>query len=253
MDLALQVMKKHFAVILFLLLTMPACRRGSVCGGNGKTLTYEVITPAFHHIVVGEKTEAVIKEDTVDKVRVDTSPEMKDRVKIEVRNDTLYVGLHTSCLLRSDRAPLGVKVFVRQVRSIRNASAYTVATEDTLHFDRLTLLSENYRSRYANTGNFSMLLRGDSLSVIANGWSVFRLEGKCKRLFAGFYGEAPRLEAASLQAREIDVFQRSANDMLLYPVDRVSGDIFSTGDVILYHRPPSVNIREHYRGRVRYR
>ena len=56
------------------------------------------------------------------------------------------------------------------------------------------------------------------------------------------------LEGAPLD--DLIVFHRSANKMVVHPVERIQGRIRGTGDVISVNRPPIVNVEEFYTGRL---
>ena len=60
-----------------------------------------------------------------------------------------------------------------------------------------------------------------------------------------FYGE-------NLQVEHIKVYQRGSNDMFVYPIQKIEGTIFATGNVVLKNVPPVVDVEEVFRGRLIY-
>jgi len=58
------------------------------------------------------------------------------------------------------------------------------------------------------------------------------------------------LEAENLRVNEVRIFQRSANIMIINPVESLRGSIRGTGDVISVNRPPIVEVEEYYTGQL---
>ena len=46
------------------------------------------------------------------------------------------------------------------------------------------------------------------------------------------------------------VTHKSSNDMLVNPQEKIEGDIFSLGDVRAFNQPTTVEVTEHYHGRL---
>jgi hypothetical protein len=76
------------------------------------------------------------------------------------------------------------------------------------------------------------------------------ISGFVNNLFIGFYSGDARFEGANLVAQNIDIFQRSSNDMIVNPQQSLTGEIRGTGDVISLNRPPIIDIEEFYTGKL---
>jgi hypothetical protein len=76
------------------------------------------------------------------------------------------------------------------------------------------------------------------------------ISGFVNNLFIGFYSGDTRFEGANLIAQNIDIFQRSSNDMIVNPQQSLTGEIRGTGDVISLNRPPIVEVEEFYTGKL---
>jgi hypothetical protein len=61
-----------------------------------------------------------------------------------------------------------------------------------------------------------------------------------------------RVEASQLVADEVAIFHRGSNDLLVHPIQKVSGKIVSTGNVRLTHVPPQIAIETTYQGQLLY-
>jgi disulfide oxidoreductase YuzD len=71
-------------------------------------------------------------------------------------------------------------------------------------------------------------------------------------MLLNFYFGNGRFYGQNLQSENIKVYHRGSNDMFVYPVQKIEGTIFATGNVILQNVPPLVNVDEVYTGRVIY-
>ncbi len=60
-----------------------------------------------------------------------------------------------------------------------------------------------------------------------------------------------RFEGRNLVVQNIQVFHRSSNDMIINPQASVTGEIRSTGNVILVNEPPIVDVKTFYKGRLK--
>jgi hypothetical protein len=69
-------------------------------------------------------------------------------------------------------------------------------------------------------------------------------------LFVGFYSGDSRFEGANLIVQNIQIYQRSSNDMILNPQLSLTGEIRSTGDVILVNEPPEMSVQVFYTGQI---
>jgi hypothetical protein len=50
--------------------------------------------------------------------------------------------------------------------------------------------------------------------------------------------------------KNLSVFHRGSNKMIVYPIDRLGGEILNSGDVVSKNRPPIVEVEELYTGRL---
>jgi len=120
-----------------------------------------------------------------------------------------------------------------------------------LRFPDLTLES-GIVSEDVPSSVFEIEIENESVTVNDNVSSVFRLKGKTDVLTVNFWGSNGRLEAIDLISKEVNVFHRSTNDMVVFPTEKVSGTLYSTGNLVLKNTPPIVEVEELYSGQVLY-
>jgi hypothetical protein len=100
------------------------------------------------------------------------------------------------------------------------------------------------------SGDFYLNIICDEFRVAANGQSVFYITGKAERATLSFADEMPRFEGKEFLINELTVFQRSANKMIVNPIQSIVGKIVATGDIISYNRPQLVDVKELFTGRL---
>ena len=67
-----------------------------------------------------------------------------------------------------------------------------------------------------------------------------------------FYFGDGRFEGQNLNAQNIKAYHRGTNDLIVKPIESITGKIVSIGDIILKNNPPIVDVQELYQGHVIY-
>jgi hypothetical protein len=133
---------------------------------------------------------------------------------------------------------------------IRSNTARDIISEGILEFQNLKLISENAVEDFLTIGDFYLTINNQIVSVVANGNSRFRIDGQTNKLTIGFFAGSSRFEGAELIANDISIIHKSSNDMLVNPQNKISGTIFSVGDIISYNQPSDIDIEELFTGKL---
>ena len=80
--------------------------------------------------------------------------------------------------------------------------------------------------------------------------AIFAVKGKTNNLNVTFASGTSRFEGRNLIAQKVYVWNRSSNDIIINPIQEITGKISGTGNVICKSRPPKVNVVELYKGRL---
>src|SRR5690606_8467858 len=129
---------------------------------------------------------------------------------------------------------------------------FTISSNGVLNYPELILLSENFGNEglYSTIGDFNLQVNTNNLQLIFNNLSTAFISGNATEVFIGFYSGDSRFEGANLIAQNIQIFQRSSNDMILNPQLSLTGEIRSTGDVISLNQPAIVEVETFYTGQL---
>ena len=219
---------------------------------SGAIVQQEFDMDAFDKITVYERIELIVKDGPTQKVVVETGEYLLNDIEVKVENGELILENRNACNLT--RAYGITKVFVSSpnLTQIRNSSGLTVSSDGVLNYSSLKLVSEDFNATYVThtDGDFNLQVNCNRLDIVVNNLSSVFISGSVNNLFIGFYSGDARFEGANLVAQNINIFQRSSNDMIVNPQQSLTGEIRGTGDVISLNRPPIVDVVEFYTGKL---
>jgi hypothetical protein len=130
-----------------------------------------------------------------------------------------------------------------------------ISSNGVLSFTNLTVLSLDKDAdgeSGAGTGDFILNINNSTLTIGNNNVSRFYLSGQTINANFNFYFGDGRIEAQNLIAQDIGVYHRGSNDMIVNPIQSVTGVLNSTGNLILKHVPIIVDVEVLYQGNVIY-
>jgi hypothetical protein len=238
-----------FFVLFFVLFScasenVPGCYREA-----GTTISREVEVAVFNKINIDEGVTLVVKQGNAIHVTIETGENIIDEVSAEVLDETLFVKNNLKCSLGLVKAAK-VIVTVPDLKQIYSSSQFDVVSDGVLNFSQLSLQQGVYGKNASAV--FDLEVHCDNLVVENNNTTIFRIKGTATNLNVSFYSGDSRFEGENLIAQDIWVFHRSSNDIILSPQNKIEGDIYSNGNVILKHTPILVNVVQHYTGHIVY-
>ncbi|RDK89254.1 head GIN domain-containing protein [Marinirhabdus gelatinilytica] len=219
---------------------------------NGDVVRLEYDVDEFKRIIVFDRVKLYISQGP-QKVVVESPENLLNEVKVVVEDSILKLKDNNSCNLFRDFETTKVYVTAPEIDAIRNSSGSTVEDIGTIGFERLELVSEDrlLEDEFHIDGDFDLdELDTEGIVINANGVSTFRLKGRTRGFQIGLFDGDARVEAAELEARNINIFHRSTNKIICFPTDTIRGSIVGIGDVIAKNRPPFVEVEELFRGKL---
>jgi hypothetical protein len=219
---------------------------------TGDIIEQEFVVDAFDKITVFEGVELIITDAPTQNVVVQTGEYLLSDVKVSVVEGRLILKDENGCNIARDYGVTKVFVSSPNIVEIRNSSNFTVSSNGILNYSELNLLSENFgnEGEYSAIGDFNLQVNCDELQLVFNNLSTAYISGSVTDLFVGFYSGDSRFEGANLIVQNIQIYQRSSNDMILNPQLSLTGEIRSTGDVILVNEPPEMSVQVFYTGQI---
>lgn len=220
--------------------------------GTGEITEDVVAVPSFTDITVYENIRLVLRQGPVQQVVVQTGKNLRPEVTVEVHDGVLVLRDANDCNLFRRYGQTTIWVTTPELRNLRSSTGWPVTGEGVLAFQDLRLISESFANPDTETtdGSFELELHTGRVQIVANGIANFRLSGQTGELSVTIAAGDSRVEARELQAGEVRVDHRGSNDVEVYPLQRLSGQIRGYGDVFSYNRPADVDVDELYRGRL---
>ena len=248
--------KKTTALVLLgLLCSCNSDAIGDCFQAAGDSVTMIVEVPPFLRVRSEGEVTLLIKQGDVQQVSLTTAENLLTDVSVYVFDDTLIVRDTNACNFVRDYGLTVVTITTPNLTHIRNSSNYDITSIGTLAFPELTLTSNTNNGpdgivSLKKGGDFYLDLDCDVFNINANGQSIFYISGAATTARVSFNDENPRFEGRDFLVNEFDFFHRSANKMIVHPIDKLSGQLVSTGDVICVHRPDIVEVETLFTGQL---
>ena len=220
----------------------------------GDLVRTEVSTAPFTQVTVFEKVALVVRQGAEQKVEIETGKNLLNEVSAEVMGDRLVLRNQNGCNLFRQYGLTTVYVTSPNITEIRSSTGLSIKSDGVLAYQSLVLLSESFADPETQTtdGSFDLQVEAQDLRVVTNGIAYFRLRGTAENLNVTVAAGDSRIEAQDLVARQVVFDHRGSNDLLVDPRESLNGTLRGTGDVIGHYRPPEIDVRERYRGRLRF-
>ena len=214
-----------------------------------KTITLE----NFSRVIVREGIVLEVQQGSENTVTITHGKNFLDNITAEIIGDRLNIDNTNECKFFNGYRPAKVVLTATDIVEIRNASQYTISSTDTLRFNSLTLISEDFNEKEVNVGDFDIQINNQDMTIITNDVSNFLVAGKTENFNVTFASGQGKLVADKLEAQRIYLFHRGTNDLLVHPLQEITGEIRGTGNIISTNRPPSISVEEFYTGRLIFR
>ena len=244
-------MKKLIYIFVLLLV---ACNRedGIDCFQTSGNIIQEMIEVSnFERILVNRDVELIIKESPDYKVTIESGENLINDVIVEVIGNQLILTDNNSCNYVREYGITKIYVEAPNLIEIRTSSQYEISSDGILNYNTIVLYSEDFNGGSEFTvGDFRLTVASENISIVSNNISFFYLEGSVTNLFVGFYSGSGRFEGENLIAQYVDVYHRGSNDMVVNPIQSLTGELRGTGNLISVNEPPIVNVERIYIGQL---
>jgi len=234
-----------FIFIVFLSYLFVSCENDDAAGCFKKTgdiVTMEFNLEPFHSIVVMDEADVYLGNGPDQRVEIKAGSNLIPGIQFEVKDSTLTITNDNRC--NWVRTPGNPGIYVRndRLRKIEIYDYVNFYTQDTLRLPKLQVYSDG-------TGNFDMILDVDSLQVESIYISNFKLAGRAKFLEVLFKDDS-QLDGKELISEFNVVHHGGSNLIELFPMEELTGEVSSTGDLCYYHVPDFLDVTITYSGKL---
>lgn len=233
-----------------------ACEKPSDCvESSGAIVTKEVTVQPFKKIKVYRGIEVVITQGTDYKVEIVAGENFIGNVEVIQNDDQLIFKDESSCNWVRAYGMTKILVTTPTLEEVYSKTDRNISSNGVLTFPSLTFTAFDKDAdgeAGAGTGDFILNIDNESLTIYNNNVSRFYLSGQTNSGSFNFYFGDGRIEAEQLTIQNLYVYHRGSNDMIVRPIQSLTGTLNSTGNVILKNVPPLVEVAELYQGKVMY-
>lgn len=217
---------------------------------SGTIITKEITVENFDKINISQGIELIIKEGPETQVTVESGENLMSGITAEVVDNKLFLRNSNGCDWVRDYNNTKVYVTTPTLVNVYSSSQFGVKSEGILSFPVLTLQSGIFSD--TASGTFELEVDCGGLTIEDNESSYFKISGNTVSLNVNFYDGNARFDGSNLIANEVAFFQRSSNDIIVNPINKISGTIYSTGNIVLKHTPPIIEVTQLYQGHLVY-
>ena len=254
-EFKMSVMKK-FSLLIVLFWIFNACEKPSDCvESTGAIITKDVAVLPFKKIKVYRGIEVVITEDAEYKVQIEAGENFIGNVEVTQNGDQLIFKDDASCNWVRSYGRIRILVTTPTLEEDYSKTDRNISSNGVLTFPSISFISmdkDGDGEAGAGTGDFILNIDNQVLYIANNNVSRFYLTGETDNATFNFYFGDGRIEAQNLTAQNISVFHRGSNDMIVRPIQSITGVLNSTGNLVLKNVPPVVDVQELYQGNVIY-
>jgi hypothetical protein len=244
-------MKKIILLVALFFISI-SCSKPSECiEATGSLITKDFTVVDFDKIIVHQGISLVVTEGPIYKVEVQTGENLMPNIQATVSDGLLTLKDNTTCNWVRDYGNTVVFVTAPNITEINSKTERTITSNGILTYPVLSLIAMDL-SDGAGTGDFNIQVNNSQLVIENNNVSRYNISGRTDNLSVNFYNGNGRFNGDNLGAKNIIVYHRGSNDMVVDPTESITGKMVSTGNVILKNNPPIVDVQQLYHGRVIY-
>ncbi len=241
---------KKITILLFSLYVVLGCSKPSECiEATGAIISKDFPVNAFDKIIIYSGISLVITQGPVASVEVQTGENLIENIEVKVENGFLSLKDNTTCNWVREYGNTTVFVTSPNISEIHSKTEKNISSNGVLTYPTLKLISTDL-SDGAGTSDFYLNVNNYQIVVENNNVSRYYLSGQTNNLIVNFYEGNGRFMGENLNAKEVKIFHRGTNDIIVKPIDLITGKLYSTGNLILKNTPPIVDVQQYYQGRV---
>lgn len=244
-------MKKLLALLLVLLV---ACEKPSDCiESEGTIMTREVPVTAFTRIEVYRGIGVEITQGPEYKVMLQSGENFINNIQVVQEGNVLKIRDKSTCNWVREYGVAKVIITAPNLEEIYSKTEQDIRSVGTLNYPLLHIYANDAHGDGvpgAATGDFVLNVNTTEFTIENNNVSRFFITGQAQNASLIFWAGDGRIEAQNLEVQNMYVYSRGSNDMLVKPMQYIHGSIVSTGNVVLFHTPPAIDVQQTYQGQL---
>lgn len=216
---------------------------------TGTIIQQEVTVETFSKILVNRDIELIIKAGNEQKVIIETGENLLNDIEATVLEGKLTLTDNNTCNYVRNYGITKVYITSPNITEIRSSTQYDISSDGILTYPSLAVFSEDFSEPDSFTnGDFRLQIDNETFRLVFNNLSNCFISGYTNNLNITFAAGTSRFEGRNLVAQNINIWNRSSNDMIVNPQESITGKISGTGDVICVTKPLNIDVEQQYKG-----
>jgi len=248
-------MKKTLILLNFFLVFI-SCEKPSQCyESTGDIVTRTVPVNPFTRIKVYRGIAVIITQGPEYKVEIKSGSNLIDNISVDQIDNQLIFKDNTTCNWLRQYGETTIYITTPNLEEIYSKTERNICSNGVLTFPILRIFAldkDGDGENAAGTGDFNIAINNNQLVIENNNVSRYYISGFTNEANLNYYAGDGRIDASNLIAQTIKVYHRGTNDMIVNPVQSITGKMVSTGNIILKNNPPIVDVQQLYQGHIIY-
>lgn len=246
-------MKKFIYIVVIVIISSCSSEKSPDCIQTvGEIIQKEYDLERFDTITAYDKIKVVLKQSPVQRVVLETGENLMNDISVSNEAGNLLLKSGNNCNMFREYNVTTVYVESPNLHTVKNFSGVSIVSDGILAYDTLNLISENSGEigMYRVDGTFDVNVNCENLKIVINNLCTTTIKGSASNLNIDYADGDARFEGRFLKAKNVTVFHRGTNDIIISPEEKLTGKLVSTGNLILANTPPVLQVEELYKGRV---
>lgn len=241
---------KKIVALIFVSILLVSCGISEDCFKNKGTIkTKSIDVEGFTKIRIHSGIALIIKQGDLVEVKVESGENIIDNIVVSKENDLLILKNMSTCNWTRDYEAAKVYVTAPNIVEIHSKTEQKISSNGVLTYPVLRLFSIDADGE-SGTGDFYFSIQNSQTVIESNHISNFYISGHSDEMLLNFYFGNGKFYGENFAVQNIKVIQRGSNDMIVKPIDSISGTIYSTGNVILKNNPPVIDMHQLFSGQL---
>ncbi len=249
---------KKYVVLVGLFLMLVSCEKPGDCiesTGDIIEQDVEITYPdSIKRIYVEHGVELIETEGPVFRATIQTGSNLIETIEVKRRGSVLYLKDNSTCNWVREFGMTKVYVTTPNIEEIYSKTERNISSNGVLTFPILRLFAldtDGDGAEGAGTGDFFINVDNDQLVILNNNVSRYYISGQTDEALLNFYAGDGRIEAQNLNAQRVAVYHRGSNDMIVRPIQELTGRLYSTGNLISKGHPVDPpDVISYYQGQL---
>ena len=217
----------------------------------GNIMTQEVAVPVFTKVRVNRDVSLVITEGATQRVIVETGENLFNDISLSVEGEWLIITDNNTCNFVREYGLTKVYITVPDLKEINSSTQFQVNSNGVLNFDELRVASENFHDSSVHAvGEINLQLNSVDVDVVGNNLTNFVFSGSIDDLNVSVASGDGKFNMRYCLANKVRVYHRGTNTVTINPVQELSAELRSTGNLIVVNQPSIQDLEVHYTGQI---